>query len=57
MIQVAGVDIMENEATFKSPMQIFRELNQNWDKLTDTNRAAALEAIAGKTYQNVQKCA
>mgnify|MGYP002523574149 CR=1 FL=1 len=47
-----GVDIMENDITFKSTVQILRELASVWDDLTDVNRAGLLEKIAGQRQGN-----
>lgn len=42
------VDIMQDQDTFKSTVQILREMAQVWDDLTDKERAASIELIAGK---------
>lgn len=47
------VDLMLDENSFKSTYQIFKELSQVWDDLTDINRANILEKIGGKRNANV----
>ena len=54
---ISGVDIMLDENTFKSTYQIIDELGRVWDKISDIDQASLLEAIAGRIYLNVQKCA
>lgn len=54
---ISGVDIMIDENTFKSTYQIISELGKVWDSISDINQASLLEAIAGRFYLNVQKCA
>lgn len=54
---ISGVDIMLDENTFKSTYQIIDELGRVWDKISDIDQASLLEAIAGRFYLNVQKCA
>lgn len=54
---ISGVDIMRDENTFKSTYQIIDELGRVWNKISDINQASLLEAIAGRFYLNVQKCA
>jgi TP901 family phage tail tape measure protein len=54
---ISGVDIMLDENTFKSTYQIIDELGRVWNKISDINQASLLEAIAGRFYLNVQKCA
>lgn len=49
---ITGFDIMEDENTFKSIYQIVVGIGKEWDKLTDVNRAALLEALAGKVQSN-----
>lgn len=49
---LAGVDIMQDEDTFKSTYQIMSEIAHEWDKISDINQAALLETIAGKTRAN-----
>lgn len=45
---LAGVDILEDNNTFKSTFQIMRELATVWDDLSDMNQAAIIEQVAGK---------
>lgn len=47
------VDLMLDENSFKSTYQVFKELSQVWDDLTDINRANILEKIGGKRNANV----
>lgn len=39
VMALAGVDIMENESTFKSTFQILDELSEKWSDLTDIEQA------------------
>lgn len=50
---LAGVDIMENDNTFKSTYDILDELSQKWDSLSDISQATIIERIAGKHRGNV----
>lgn len=54
---MTGVDIMVDADTFKSTYEIIKELGAVWDNLKDIEQAQLLEAIAGRIYLNVQKCA
>lgn len=54
---ISGVDIMLDENTFKSTYQIITEIGKVWHNISDINQASLLEAIAGRFYLNVQKCA
>lgn len=57
MIALSGVDIMQDENTFKSTYQIMDELADKWEGLTDIQQASVTELVAGRDYQYVQKCA
>lgn len=46
--QLAGVDIMKDNNTFKSTYQIMKELSEVWKDLSDTTQANITELIAGK---------
>lgn len=46
--QLAGVDIMKNDNTFKSTYQIMKELSEVWKDLSDTTQANITELISGK---------
>lgn len=46
--RITGVDMMEDQNTFKSTYQIMLEISKVWKQLTDTNRATLLEALFGK---------
>lgn len=46
--QLAGVDIMKDDNTFKSTYQIMKELSEVWKYLSDTTQANITELIAGK---------
>lgn len=46
--QLAGVDIMKDDNTFKSTYQIIKELSEVWKDLSDTTQANITELIAGK---------
>lgn len=47
-----GFDIMADANNFKSTYEIMKGIAQVWDDLTDVNRAALLELIAGKNRAN-----
>lgn len=46
--QLAGVDIMKDDNTFKSTYQIMKELSEVWKNLSDTTQANITELISGK---------
>ena len=46
--QLAGVDIMKDDNTFKSTYQIMKELSEVWGTLKDTTQANITELISGK---------
>lgn len=50
---LSGVDIMIDSETYKSTYQIMLEIAQVWDRLSDINQAALLEALAGKRNSQV----
>lgn len=56
---LSGVDIMENETTFKSTFDILDELSNKWQDLTDIQQASITELVAGKwltrIYSNIYK--
>lgn len=45
---LSGIDIMQDEDTFKSPYKILDELAQKWTDLTDIQQASVTELIAGE---------
>lgn len=49
---LSGVDIMENDTTFKSTYRILDELSTKWQTLTDVQQASVTELIAGKRQGN-----
>lgn len=49
---LSGVDIMEDNNTFKSTAQQVKELGEAFVKLDDVSQAALLEIIAGKSRSN-----
>ncbi len=53
IMALSGVDIMENDDTFKSTYQIMDELSQKWQDLTDIQQASITELIAGKRQGNI----
>lgn len=58
ILALSGVDIMENDNTFKSTYKIMDELAAKWKDLSDIQQATVTELIAGRVFcQNVQKCA
>lgn len=54
---ISGVDIMLDEKTFKSTYEIIEEIGKVWHDISDIDQASLLEAIAGRFYLSVQKCA
>lgn len=54
-----GVDILEaDQKTFKSTYQILLEISKVWGDINDeVTKSAILEAIGGKVYHYVQRCA
>lgn len=58
ILALSGVDIMQDENTFKSTYDILGELADKWGTLTDIQQASVTELIAGRQiYLYVQKCA
>ena len=53
ILALTGVDIMENEDTFKSTYRIMDELSAKWKDLTDIQQASVTELIAGKRQGNI----
>jgi len=53
IMALSGVDIMQDEDTFKSTYDILDELSKKWQNLTDIKRASITELIAGKRQGNV----
>lgn len=53
MMALSGVDIMQDENTFKSTYQIMDELSRKWSGLTDIQQASITELIAGKRQGNI----
>ena len=49
---MTGFDIMEDEDTFKDIYEIILGIGEEWDKLTDVERASLGEALAGKRNAN-----
>lgn len=49
LMALTGVDIMEDEHTFKSYYDQLYEISQVMDKLDDTSRASVLETMFGKS--------
>lgn len=47
-----GVDIMQDENTYKDLLSIIIEIGDAWKDLKDVDRAALLEALAGKKQSN-----
>lgn len=50
---MSGVDIMLDDSTFKSTYQILSEISQVYDKLSDIDRTALIELMAGKNRSNI----
>lgn len=53
ILALSGVDIMENDTTFKSTYDILDELSNKWAELTDIQQASIIELIAGKRQGNI----
>ena len=53
ILALSGVDIMENNNTFKSTYKIMDELAAKWEDLTDIQQASITELIAGKRQGNI----
>ena len=51
--QLSGVNIMVDDTTFKSTYDIFNELSQVYDKLSETSQARITELLGGKNQANV----
>ena len=47
VMALAGVDIMQDDTTFKSTYQILDELSTKWSDLTDIQQASLTELLAG----------
>ena len=54
VLQLTGnrVDIMQDDSTFKSTVQIMREIANVYDSMTDLDQAALLELLSGKRQAN-----
>ncbi len=52
ILALSGVDIMKNANEYKSFVQIVKELGAVFDDLSDVNKAALLEILAGKNQSN-----
>ena len=50
---LSGVDIMENDDTFKSSYDILMNIGEVWDKLSDVNQANITELLFGKRQANI----
>ena len=49
---MTGFDIMKDEHTFKSIYDIIIGIGEQWNNLSDVNRASLLEKLAGKQQSN-----
>lgn len=49
---ITGFDIMEDENTFKDIYEIVLGIGKAWDDVNDIDKAALLEALAGKQQSN-----
>lgn len=47
LLALSGVDIMQDENTYKSTYQILKEISSVYNQLSDKNQAGVLELIAG----------
>ena len=59
VMALSGVDIMQNETTFKSTYQILDELSERWSNLTDIEQASLTELLAGREClpEHAEMCA
>ena len=48
VMALAGVDIMQDEDTFKSTYDILDELSTKWSELSDLEQASLTELLAGR---------
>ena len=53
VMALAGVDIMQDEDTFKSTYDILDELSAKWSELSDLEQASLTELLAGKYQGNL----
>lgn len=53
ILELTGVDIMENESTFKSTYEILREISAVADELSDIDLANVMEQLFGKQRANI----
>lgn len=51
--QLSGINIMVDDSTFKSTYDIFNELSQVYDKLSETSQARITELLGGKNQANI----
>ncbi|MDD6466601.1 MAG: phage tail tape measure protein [Erysipelotrichaceae bacterium] len=52
ILALSGVDIMEDDDTFRDVYDIMLDISKVYDDLTDVSRASLLETIAGKNRSN-----
>ena len=53
IMALSGVDVMQDENTFKSTYQIIDELSKKWSDLKDIQQASITEILGGKRQANV----
>lgn len=53
IMSLSGVDIMDNQNTFKSTYRVLDELAAKWQDLTDRQQSSLTELIAGKSQSNI----
>lgn len=53
VMALSGVDIMENDNTFKSTYKVLDDLAGKWTDLSDIQRASVTELIAGKNQGQI----
>ena len=53
ILELTGVDIMENESTFKSTYQVLKEISEVQDELSDIDFANVMEQLFGKQRANI----
>lgn len=53
IMSLSGIDIMDNQNTFKSTYRVLDELAAKWQDLTESQQSSLTELIAGKSQGNI----
>lgn len=53
IMSLSGIDIMDNQNTFKSTYRVLDELAAKWQDLTESQQSSVTELIAGKSQGNI----